>query len=39
MLLDSFDYARKISKMRQRGNGKVLESATFEIHKSITAPK
>ena len=39
MLLDSFDYERRVSKTRQSGNEKVLESATFEIRKSIMAPK
>ena len=34
MLSDSFDYARRVSKTGC-GNGKVLESAAFEICKSI----
>ena len=34
MLSDSFDYARRLSKTGC-GNGKVLESAAFEICKSI----
>ena len=37
ILLDSFDHASESAT--QCGNGKVLESATFEIRNSIMAPK
>ena len=31
MLFDIFDYAKQDQSAKQRGNGKVLKSATFQI--------
>ena len=33
MLFDICDHAKQEESARQRGNGKVLESATFEVRK------
>ena len=37
MLFDIFDQAKQDESARQRGNGKVLESATFEFENHIGA--
>ena len=37
MLFDIFDQAKQDESARQRGNGKVLESATFELENHIGA--
>ena len=37
MFFDIFDHAKQDESARQRGNGKVLESATFEFENHIGA--